>query len=74
MDKIEALKDKLAKAEAKKAAAEAEIITLKKKIEQAESSAILATLKENNISYADLMELVRNKNANVAEMVSEDEA
>ncbi len=74
MDKIEALKDKLAKAEAKKASAEAEIITLKKKIEQAESSAILATLKEHNISYTDLMELVRNRNANVAEMVSEDEA
>lgn len=73
MEKIEVLKEKLAKAEAKKASTEAEIISLRKKIEQAETSAIMATLKEHNISYAELMELVRNRQANIADVVSDNE-
>lgn len=73
MEKIEVLKAKLSKAEEKKASAEAEIITLKKKIAEAETSAILATLKEHNISYAELMELVRNRQANIADVVSDNE-
>ncbi|MBQ7810411.1 MAG: hypothetical protein IJ346_05550 [Clostridia bacterium] len=71
-NKINLLKEKLVKAEAKKASAEAEIKDLKAKIEQAEISAIQAAMKEYSVPYSELVELIKNRK-NIEDVVSDNE-
>lgn len=71
-NKINSLKEKLAKAESKKVSAEAEIKDLKLKIEQAEISAIQAAMKEYSVPYSELVELIKNRK-NIEDVVSDNE-
>lgn len=71
MDKINLLNERLVKAEAKKAAVEAEINDLKAKIKQAEITAIQAAMKEYSIPYLELVELIKNRK-NIDDVVSND--
>lgn len=71
-NKINSLKEKLAKAEAKKASAEAEIRDIKAKLEQAELSAIQAVMKEYSIPYSEMIALIK-KNKSIDDIVSNNE-
>lgn len=58
----ELIREKLKKEEEKKAKIEANIKTLKNKLEQAEMSEIKATMQEYNVSIADLKEFIKRRN------------
>lgn len=57
---VQALEDKLAKEIEKKTKAEEQIKKLKLQIEQAKLTEIKAAMKEHNVSFADLQELLKS--------------
>jgi prefoldin subunit 5 len=60
VETIEILRERLKKEEEKKAKAENNIKKLTEKIEQKEATIIKATMKEYNVSFTELSELLKN--------------
>lgn len=60
IESIESLQERLEKEKEKKAKAEANIKRLEDKIEQANLSAIKATMKEYNLTVPELIEIMKS--------------